>query len=125
MRYKRMKRQMKILFWAVTRYYKRWFYLKLVYKQKLTLESLKRIGHVRRVQKHWRAFWRKKLLRDIYSVKLQSVYRANREQKLVPIHFYTSDLTLILSETDADKFHLGGEYIPGAYLWPDSNFKHS
>lgn len=64
-------------------------------------------------------------MRDIYSVKLQSIYRANRTQKHVPINFYTDDLTLVLTDTDADQFRLGGEIIPGVYLWQKKNFKRS
>jgi len=58
-------------------------------------------------------------------VLLQTVYRANREQKNVSINFYTSDLTLVISETDADKLGLGGECIPGAYLFPNRIHKKS
>jgi hypothetical protein len=86
---------MKILWWAASRYFKRNYFTKLVTNQKLTFELLKRIGHVRRIQKRWRIYWTKKLLKDIYSVKLQSIYRMKRVK--IPLEFYTKDLTLALS----------------------------
>jgi hypothetical protein len=41
----------------------------------------------------------------------------NRAQKKVPLDLYTDDLTLILTETDADEFCLGGVAMPGVYIY--------
>jgi len=92
---------MKVLYWALNRYYRRLWITKLLKKEGLTFEKLKMIGKVRKVQYTYRIFIRNKKIKNVYSYALQTIYRMHHAESSLPVTLYANDFSLIMTEHHA------------------------
>ena len=120
-KYKFKRRLMKIMYWALNRWYKRLSFLKIIryHKKKgvfTTREELRRCGAARRIQHHYRLWRREKLIKAKYSVLLQTMYRMFYTQKnLLPVQQLFSkpnEHFFIMTQKSMEKLKLKGSLLP-------------